>query len=395
MNGKTRSAAKSCDSSPPRFSLSAGDHGAGAISCGVADVSVVERICERAERQGFAPDAAQLAAAGHLQRLCDELRIDDQKGWLARLLASRTPARGVYLWGGVGRGKSFLMDAFFGTAPIKRKKRVHFHRFMHEIHAELDSIEHHVNPLAIVAGRIADQACLICFDEFHVDDIADAMLLGRLLQELLERGVVLVATSNYRPDDLYRHGLQRAHFLPTIALLKDRLDIVEVDGGVDFRLRALERARTYHSPLNESTEASLSAAFFSLAGGDGTADMLLEIQGRRIAAKRSTEGVAWFDFQTLCSGPRGQADYIEIARRYHTVFISGIPKIGPERAAESRRFTWLVDEFYDRRVKLVVSAAAPPNELCGDGPNAAEFVRTSSRLAEMQSKQYLAQPHLP
>ncbi len=365
---------------------------------GIADpsppVSLKNRLCARARRQGFLPDAAQLAAAAHLQRLCDELGAGEQKGWLARLLAGGRTARGVYLWGGVGRGKSFLMDAFFSVVPIEHKKRVHFHRFMQEIHAELDTIKHHADPLAIVAGRIAQQAHLICFDEFHVDDIADAMLLGRLLRELLERGIVLVATSNHKPDELYLHGLQRAHFLPAIALLKEKLDIVQVDGGIDFRLRALERAGTYHCPLSEAAEIDLSAAFSRVAGGEGRADVSLEIEGRRITAKRTIDGVAWFDFQTLCGGPRGQPDYIAIGRRFHTVLISGIPKIGPERASEARRFTWLVDEFYDRRVKLIVSAAAPPAELHG-GPDAGEFARTSSRLVEMQSKQYLAQPHLP
>lgn len=356
-----------------------------------------EVYARHARQRGFILDEAQQHAVNRLRRLYDALLESEarSKRLLHKLFGRNQGVRGVYLWGGVGRGKSFLMDVFFASVPLVRKKRVHFHRFMQEVHAELDAIKHHADPLALVAQRIAQQAHLICFDEFHVGDIADAMLLGRLLRELLKRDVVLVATSNHPPDKLYMHGLQRNRFMPVIALLKERLDVVEVDGGTDYRLRALERVRTYHSPLNEATEADLSSAFSGLTGGEGEREPSLEIEGRRIVAKRAASGVVWFDFQTLCGGPRGQADYIEIARRYHTVLISGIPQMGPEQAAEARRFTWLVDEFYDRRVKLIVSAAVPSAGLYSGGSNAGEFGRASSRLAEMQSKQYLALPHLP
>ncbi len=361
-------------------------------------MNLAECAYQRARQHGIVLDEAQQHAVDRLQRLCDSLLENESlKSRFLRKIFGRKqrPVRGLYLWGGVGRGKSFLMDAFFSSVPLEHKKRVHFHRFMQDVHAELDTIRHHADPLVIVAQRIAQQARLLCFDEFHVSDIADAMLLGRLLRELLQRGVVLVATSNHKPDKLYLHGLQRSRFLPAIALLKERLDVVEIDAGIDYRLRMLERIGAYHFPLDEAAEAGLADAFPSLSGGEGASPVSLEIEGRQIATTRTAPGVAWFEFQTICGVPRGQADYIEIARRFHTVLISGIPKMAPEQAAEARRFTWLVDEFYDRRVKLIVSAQAPPQELYLGGPHAEEFDRTISRLTEMQTRQYLAQPHLP
>jgi cell division protein ZapE len=361
-------------------------------------MNLAECVDQRASRLGITLDEAQRHAMDRLQHLCDALVESEARRnrFLHKLFGRKQHhVRGLYLWGRVGRGKSFLMDAFFSSVPLEHKKRVHFHRFMQEVHAELDTIKHHADPLVIVAQRIAQQARLICFDEFHVSDIADAMLLGRLLRELLQQGVVLVATSNHKPDELYLHGLQRSRFLPAIALLKERLDVVEIDAGIDYRLRMLERARVYHLPLDEAAEDSLSAAFSSLAGGQRESQAYLDIEGRRIATRRTAHGVVWFDFQTICGAPRGQADYIEIARRFHTVLVSGIPKMSPEQAAEARRFTWLVDEFYDRRVKLIVSAQVPPQELYLVGPYTEEFNRTISRLAEMQTRQYLAQPHLP
>ena len=359
--------------------------------------AMAECCAGHAAARGFRLDISQQAAVRHLQRLYDALAENaaQEKRPLHRLLGGKKLLRGLYLWGGVGRGKSFLMDALYACVPVEKKRRIHFHRFMQEVHAELDTIKHHADPLVIVAERIAQQARLICFDEFHVSDIADAMLLGRLLRGLLDRGVVLVATSNHKPDDLYMHGLQRSHFLPAIALLKEKLDVVEIDSGTDYRLRALERVQTYHFPLGEIAEGKLLAAFSSLTGGEGERNVSLEIEGRHIEAEHAAPGVAWFCFQTICGGPRGQADYIEIARRFHTVLISGIPQMGSETPAECRRFIWLVDEFYDRRVKLIVSAQATPTELCRAGLNAAEFARTASRLTEMQTKQYLAQAHLP
>lgn len=361
-------------------------------------MSLAECVHQRARQHGIVLDEAQRHAVDRLQHLYDSLLESEARNsrFLHRLFGKKQHhVRGLYLWGGVGRGKSFLMDAFFSSVPLEQKKRVHFHRFMQDVHAELDTIKHHADPLVIVAQRIAQQARLICFDEFHVSDIADAMLLGRLLRELLQQGVVLVATSNHKPDELYMHGLQRSRFLPAIALLKERLDVVEIDAGIDYRLRMLERVRAYHFPLDEAAEASLIAAFSNLASGEAASHVPLEIEGRWIAALRTAPGVVWFEFQTICGAPRGQADYIEIARRFHTVLISGIPKMTPEQAAEARRFTWLVDEFYDRRVKLIVSAQVPPQELYLGGPHADEFDRTISRLTEMQTRQYLAQPHLP
>lgn len=364
----------------------------------VLNMNLVECVHLRASQLSIVLDEAQQLAVKRLQRLYDSLlESEAHKNRFLHKLFSRKQhyVRGLYLWGGVGRGKSFLMDVFFSSVPLEHKKRVHFHRFMQDVHAELDTIKHHADPLVIVAQRIAQQASLICFDEFHVSDIADAMLLGRLLRELLQQGVVLVATSNHKPDELYMHGLQRSRFLPAITLLKERLDVVEIDAGIDYRLRMLERVKAYHLPLDEAAEANLAAAFSSLAGGEGVSHVFLEIEGRQIIATRKAPGVAWFEFLSICGAPRGQADYIEIARRFHTVLISGIPKMTPEQAAEARRFTWLVDEFYDRRVKLIVSAEVPPQELYLGGPHADEFNRTISRLTEMQTRQYLAQPHLP
>lgn len=343
---------------------------------------------------GFSLDEAQLQAVGRLQHLYRELQASKPTGWLNRLW-QQEPVRGLYLWGGVGRGKSFLMDGFFACAPVEHKKRIHFHRFMQEVHSELQGLKGVADPLISVARHIARESCLLCLDEFHVGDIADAMLLGRLLRELLAQRVVLVATSNDRPDDLYRNGLQRASFLPAIELIKEKLDVVKVDGGADYRLRILEKVEIYHFPLDEAAEANLDSAYFRLAGETGRGAAALEIAGRRVLARHLAPGVVWFDFHELCGGPRGQADYIEIARRFHTVLISGIPRMMPERGAEARRFSWLVDEFYDRRVKLIVSAEVQTSALYAGMPNAGEFARTTSRLVEMQSKQYLSLAHMP
>jgi len=346
-----------------------------------------------AGQHGFQLDEAQQHAIASLQRLYDELDADRQRGWFSRLLDNAAPPRGLYLWGGVGRGKSFLMDGFYACAPVELKRRLHFHRFMQSIHAELKTLPPLPDPLIKVAARLAAETRLLCFDEFHVSDIGDAMLLGRLLRELLRHGMVLVATSNDHPDHLYKDGLQRSRFLPAIAMLKERLEVVEVDGGADYRLRSLEKVDIYRWPLDAAAEVNLDSAYFRLAGESGMSTVLLEIEGRRFLARHLAPGVAWFDFGELCGGPRGQADYIELARRFHTVLLSGIPRLGPDDEAAACRLTWLVDEFYDRRVKLIVSAEVAPQELYRG--NHAEFARTVSRLEEMQTRQYLAQPHLP
>lgn len=361
-------------------------------------MDLAEYVRQQACQQGMVLDESQIHAVTRLQHLCDALQESESKknSFIHKLLGRKQNfVRGLYLWGGVGRGKSFLMDAFFSSVPLTLKKRVHFHRFMQGIHAELDTIKHHADPLVIVAQRIAQQTRLICFDEFHVSDIADAMLLGRLLRELFQQGVVLVATSNHKPDDLYMHGLQRSHFLPAIALLKDQLEVVKIDGGIDYRMRMLEKFGAYHFPLGEMAESSLAATFYSLADGDETTQGVIEIEGRKVPIKCVAPGLVWFEFHTICGAPRGQADYIEIARRFRSVLISGIPKMTPEQSAEARRFTWLVDEFYDRRVKLIISAQVSPQELYLAGPHATEFDRTVSRLIEMQTRQYLALPYFP
>lgn len=356
---------------------------------------LMQWYAQHAKERGFSLDENQQHAVARLQRLYDDLQDDARSGWLKKLFAGKRQIRGLYLWGGVGRGKSFLLDGFFACAPSGSKNRIHFHRFMQDVHQELQSLNGVADPLVRVARRLSHEARLLCFDEFHVGDIADAMLLGRLLREMLDQGMVLVATSNSTPDDLYQNGLQRSQFLPAIALIKEKLEVVKVDGGSDYRLRALEKAEIYHFPLDPAADDNLESIYFRLAGEGGRGAAALEINGRRVMAKHLAPGVAWFDFHEICDGPRGQADYIEIARRFHTVLISGVPSMGPEEAAVARRFTWLVDEFYDRRVKLIVSAEAAPHALYPQDPSSGEYARTASRLVEMQSKQYLAQAHLP
>jgi len=340
------------------------------------------------------PDAAQQAAGERLQRLYDELVAfkHQRRNRLRKLVIHPPLPRGTYLWGGVGRGKSLLMDCFFDTVPYQRKRRVHFHAFMREVHERLRALKDEADPLLKVADAIARQTRLMCFDEFHVSDIADAMILARLMEALFERGVVFCLTSNYPPDGLYPNGLQRHAFLPTIALLKRKLDVIEVDGGIDYRLRALEKVEVYHVPADAAGERKLEAAFVELAGGEGHARPL-EVLGRTLAVRRRAIGVIWFDFATLCGGPRSQNDYLEIAQRYQTVFLSGVPRMSRDMANEARRFTWLVDVCYDHKVKLLTTAACEAGELYREGPNAQEFPRTVSRLAEMRSRDYLAAPH--
>lgn len=344
--------------------------------------------------RGMVADEAQRAAAERLQRLYGELLAFKvaRSSTLKKLLVRPTPPRGLYFWGGVGRGKSFLMDCFFEAVPYRRKRRVHFHAFMQEVHNELRSLKQEADPLVRVAERIARQTRLLCFDEFHVSDIADAMILGRLLTGLFERGVVLVMTSNYPPDGLYPNGLQRHNFLPTIELLKRNLDVLEVDAGIDYRLRRLEKIPAYLVPADAAAERKLEEDFRQLAGEAGRAGEI-ELFGRKLRAKRKADGVIWFDFAVLCGGPRSQNDYLEIARCYHTLLLSGVPRMTRDQANEARRFTWLVDVLYDHRVKLILSADAEAHDLYREGPNAQEFPRTVSRLIEMRSRDYLATQH--
>jgi cell division protein ZapE len=349
----------------------------------------------RLARRRATLDPAQTAALDRLQRLHDELTKfrAARQSTLTRLFAAPGVPRGVYLWGGVGRGKSFLMDSFFASVPIRRKTRIHFHAFMRNVHADLHTLKSEVDPLATVAARIAKRWRLICFDEFHVSDIADAMVLGRLLSALFEAGVVFVMTSNYPPGGLWPNGLQRERFLPAIRLLEQWLDVLEVDAGVDYRLRTLEQVQTFHVPAGPMADAALERAFDAMCSGPDE-DPKLVIEQRSFAARRRAGGAVWFDFATLCDGPRSQLDYLELARRFAVMFVSDIPVMSAQEGDRARRFTWLVDILYDHRVKLLASAEAPAGNLYVAGPNAREFPRTSSRLAEMRTREYMALPHM-
>jgi len=361
----------------------------------VASDSVAVAFRHAAEIHGFNLDEAQQRVLLPFRRLYRELEeTTRERGLLARLFRRRRAVRGLYLWGGVGRGKSFLMDTFFNVAPLAHKRRVHFHRFMQEVHQRLRDLQGEENPLQPVAREIAAEARLLCLDEFQVTDIGDAMLMRNLLAGLFDAGVVLVTTSNLRPDQLYAHGLQRSQFVPAIALIKAHMDVVQLDGGSDYRLRLLEKEGVYHFPLDPGTEAAMAETFAHVAGTEGERDPQVEIEGRSIRARRIAPGVGWFDFSALCDGPRGQADYIELARRLHTVLISGVRRFGAADAESRRRFTWLVDEFYDRRVKLILSAEDALPALFREVGQGAEIDRTVSRLVEMQTRQYLGEAHL-
>jgi cell division protein ZapE len=345
-------------------------------------------------RRNIVLDPPQRAALERLQRLYDDL-VDFKRArasLLRRWLNPPLPPRGVYFWGGVGRGKSFLMDAFYRTVPIRRKARVHFHAFMRDVHEELKTLKREEDPLVAVAARIARRHRLVCFDEFHVSDVAGAMILGRLLTALFGRGVVFVMTSNYRPDDLYPNGLQRQNLLPTIALLKQWLDLIEIDGGTDYRLRELEQEQCYYTPLSDTVDATLALRFERMRPG-ADEEPRLALGSRTLKARKRAGSLVWFDFETLCEEPRSQLDYLELARRFAIVIVSGVPRLTPEMGNAARRFTWLVDVLYDHRVKLLLSAAVPAGELYREGPNSQEFRRTSSRLIEMRTREYMALPH--
>ncbi len=343
-----------------------------------------------AER-GYAGDPAQQRAIAALER-CEEewIAYKARRGNAVTKLLVRPPIpRGVYMWGGVGRGKSFLMDCFFQSVPLTRKTRLHFHEFMREVHRELQELKGTVNPLDELGRRMARRFRLICFDEFHVADVTDAMILHRLLEALYANRVSIVTTSNFHPDGLYPNGLHRDRILPAIELLKARMEVINVDAGTDYRQIALGHVHMYHCPLGEEADTAFRRAFDELAEARDE-DPVLHIEHREIKSIRRAGGVVWFDFRTLCGGPRSQNDYLELAARFHTVLLSGVPQMSPRLASEARRFTWLVDVLYDRRVKLIVSAEVPPVELYTEGPLAHEFPRTVSRLAEMQSAQFLA-----
>jgi len=348
---------------------------------------------ELAER-GYRSDPAQLHAVQALDRCAREwANFKERRSNAFKKLINRPDIpRGVYLHGGVGRGKSFLMDCFYSAVPLVRKTRLHFHEFMREVHRELAELQGTVNPLDELGERMARRYRLICFDEFHVADITDAMILHRLLAALFENGVGLVTTSNFQPDDLYPNGLHRDRVLPAIALLNDKLEVVGVDNGIDYRRRTMEQVRLYHMPLGPAADGEMDGAFTRLAATHDE-DPVLHIEAREIRSRRRAGGVVWFDFKTLCGGPRSQNDYLEIAAQFHTLLLSDVPHMPVRMASEARRFTWLIDVLYDRRVKLILSAQVSPEALYTEGPLAHEFPRTVSRLREMQSAQFLALEH--
>jgi cell division protein ZapE len=347
---------------------------------------VVSLYEQQLRKRGFLADPSQRRAVARLQQLFEEWSAYKARrsSALKRLIVKPPLPRGVYLWGAVGRGKSFLMDSFYLCVPVVRKRRVHFHHFMREIHREMNELKGLEDPIAEVAARTARRHRLICFDEFHVSDIADAMILGRFLEQVIERGVVFCMTSNYPPDGLYPNGLQRSRFLPAIELIKERLDVIEVDNGTDYRRLKMERVKVYHL----GSDAQFPAMFEALKDVEEERHAL-DVDGRKIPYRKRAGGLLWTDFQALCGGARSYADYVDLAQRFHTVMLSGVPKMSSKNADAARRFTWLVDVFYDDRVNLIVSAEAEPEQLFPEGEHSAEFQRTVSRLHEMQSVQYL------
>lgn len=349
---------------------------------------------------GFEHDPQQQIAVEHLQRLYDELVTSQvpPKPWIKRLLSrssSKSTIQGLYFWGGVGRGKTYLVDTFYECLPIKNKMRIHFHRFMYRVHYELTLLKDVTDPLVIVAKRLAEETQIICFDEFFVSDITDAMLLGGLFEQLFSRGIILVATSNLPPDDLYRNGLQRVRFLPTIALLKQHTQVVNVDSGIDYRLRTLQQAKIYYYPLGLPAERHLEDYFAKLTADNGKADVEISVMGRPLTVRREGDGVAIFEFAVLCESMRSQNDYMELSRCYNTILLANVKVMGAENDDTARRFIALIDEFYERNVKLIIAAQVMMEELYQGGNLSFEFKRCLSRLQEMQSTAYLAKPHLP
>tara|TARA_B110000858_G_scaffold83014_2_gene96200 strand:- start:179 stop:1288 length:1110 start_codon:yes stop_codon:yes gene_type:complete len=357
------------------------------------------------ESGAITADAAQQALVGHLQNLYERIIRAEPLGsgplgrLKHRLFASEQstdPIQGLYIWGGVGRGKTYLMDVFFESLPSESKMRTHFHRFMQRVHRDLVTLQGQKNPLEKVADQIARESRVLCFDEFFVRDIGDAMILASLLEALFKRKVILITTSNIEPDGLYEDGLQRQRFLPAIELIKEHTQNIEIQSGVDYRLRSLTQATLYHCPITEDTEAKLMACFYELAPETSQVhkDVEIEILERRIGARYCCEDVVWFDFEQICEGARSAFDYVELAKIYHAVILSGVPQMQEAASDSARRFISLLDELYDRRVKLVIAAEVPIAELYTGEKLQFEFERTESRLIEMQSEAYLGDQHL-
>ena len=364
--------------------------------------SVIELYQEALRKRGFERDDTQYAAVLRLQNLYEAWSDYKRRRGTAlrRLVVHPELPRGIYLWGAVGRGKTFLMDSFYRCLPLERKRRVHFHHFMRDVHRELDDLKGTANPLDALADRIARRYRLICFDEVAVSDVADSMILGRLFARTMDRGVVYCMTSNYHPDELYQGGLKREDFLPVIELLKQRLDVIRVDGEVDYRKRALQQVKVYHAPLTPETDRALMEAFKQIAEVEEESHEL-DVEGRVIPYRHRAGGMVWFDFKVICGWGRSQNDYIDLTKRFHTLIVSGVPRMSVEQADAARRFTLLVDVLYDQRVKLIVSAQALPEALLDRGAGSGDaqlqamvfqFDRTASRLAEMQTLEYLSQP---
>jgi len=349
-------------------------------------------------RCGFHPDPAQQKAVDALEdlreRLIERESLAIPRRWFARLQPRETP-RGLYLWGGVGRGKTFLMDLFFESLPFAERQRRHFHRFMYEVHGKLAALAHTAAPLEEIAKDVARKTHVLCLDELFVSDIADAMIVGGLLRALFRRGVALVATSNLPPRRLYENGLQRERFVPAIDLLERHTRVLEVDAGIDYRLRDLTSAGIYFTSGASETKAQLAALFKKLAAGGGPHTGSVHIEGRSIDVVQEAGTAVWFEFAALCTGPRSQNDYIEIARAYQAVFLADVPQFDVDHDNEARRFIALIDELYDHGVKLIVSAAAQPGQLYRGERLSLEFERAASRLVEMQSQEYLAREHRP
>ncbi len=350
------------------------------------------------ENPEFEPDEAQRIAVDNLQRLYDELvaQPPEKLGLLAKLgwgSKPRPPVQGLYFWGGVGRGKTYLVDTFFECLPFEEKRRMHFHRFMHRVHLDRKQLRDQADPLVVIGKRLASETRVLCFDEFVVNDVADAVILVKLMRVLFDEGVSLVATSNVEPKDLYLGGLQRDLFLPAIDMIYQYTDVVNIDSGIDYRLRFLDKAETYFHPVDETASAGMLYNFEHLAPDVGVDKGVIEIEGRDLDFIKRADGVIWFEFSELCDGPRSQNDYIELAKTFHSVLLSNIPVMDRLHEDQARRFINLVDVFYDHNVKLIISAQAQATELYAGKRVAFEFKRTISRLQEMQSHDYLALSH--